>query len=190
MYYIPGTDFSYSWNFVPFDYLHPILSPAHPHSSLHSPPGLLNVLIWPSNGHKMVFDRVKLGRAYIKVPDTQWVSAQYMLIHWKNPILLCFLLFPGISIHVWLGALNVCCNKLLSFKKILRHMVFWLEFSVSSANSRIRDQELFTTPSFSVRVIKWGVKAKLSTLEPCTWYPREDRDYSRGHTLSLWMRSR
>ena len=33
-------------------------------------------------------------------------------------------------------------------------MVFWLKFSVSSANSRIRDQELFITLSFSMRVIK------------------------------------
>lgn len=71
-------------------------------------------------------------------------------------------------------------------------MVFWLKFSVSSANSRIRDQELFITLSFSMRVIKWGAKVKLSALESRTWYPTEDRIATCspcGHTLSLWMRS-
>ena len=71
-------------------------------------------------------------------------------------------------------------------------MVFWLKFSVSSANSRIRYQELFITLSFSMRVIKWGAKVKLSALESRTWYPTEDRIATCspcGHTLSLWMRS-
>lgn len=63
--------------------------------------------------------------------------------------------FLAFFIHVWLGSLNECCKFLLRFvKKILRYVVSWLEFSVSSANSRVRDQELFIALSFPVRFIK------------------------------------
>lgn len=69
-------------------------------------------------------------------------------------------------------------------------MVFWLKFSVSSANSGIKDEELFHALSFPVRAIHWRVKAKLSALEPRTRYMREGLDYpvfpTWAHVISLY----
>lgn len=78
----------------------------------HPPhPRLQNALIWTKMGITRLL-RESAGREPMLVPDTQWVGAQYMFLHWKNLYFHCFFLHPGISIHFWLGALNICCNKL------------------------------------------------------------------------------
>lgn len=71
-------------------------------------------------------------------------------------------------------------------------MVFWLEFSVSSANSRVRDQELFIA-----FILLWGLLSKESG--PCyqvwnhthsTWERAGiTLDSPRGQTLSLCRRN-
>lgn len=75
-------------------------------------------------------------------------------------------------VYGWEVWMNAAINKLLSFKKdILRHMVFWLKFSVSSANTRVKDKKLLLFTFF------WGLSSheaskpssELWTLTHDTW---------------------
>lgn len=89
---------------------------------------LLTTFIWfhplPTQGSKMLWSGQKMGITRL-LRESAGESLCWFLTHSelvlgtcfcteKNLYFHCFFLHPGISIHFWLGALNICCNKLLS----------------------------------------------------------------------------
>lgn len=119
---------------------------------------------------------------HVKVPEAKWVGAQYVCAQNETyPMALSYSLMFSF-VHGWEVWMNVAINKLSSFKKDNRRdMVFWLKFSVSSANLRVKDHDAIY---FFLRVIKWwSIKAQFWALES---HVTPDRRLGSPHVLPTW----